>query len=145
MSSIVAKFNEDTSKWSISIPNLNPDDPYWDFITVKIGFYSETNSIVEFDDLSYGFDIIFNEKIIATKKWPIVEGLKHVYQPHEDQEFLQISYVKLLPKLTYTIKLWCNHNNEYTESTATFQTPTPPDYATQYKKVYGKDPDNLNS
>ena len=63
MSSIVAKFNEDTSKWSISIPNLNPEDPYWDFITVKIGFYSETNSIVEFDDLSYGFDIIFNEKI----------------------------------------------------------------------------------
>lgn len=135
MSKLVAKYNTTTNKWSLTIPNLNPEERFWDILHIKIGFISEIDDVVKFNNLSFGYSIECNNKEIGKRQWPIIQGFKYV---HTEEEFLEISTEKLLPTLTHKIKIWCKNNEIYNETICSFETPTPPDFDKQFIETHGE-------
>jgi hypothetical protein len=135
MSNIIAKYNISTNNWSVTIPNLNPEDPFWDIVHIKIGFTSNNDNIVKFNNLSFGYNIECNNKEIGKKQWPVIEGFNYV---HTEQEFLEVSTEKLLPTLTHKIKVWCKNNDIYQETVSFFETPAPPNFDKQFIDAHGE-------
>jgi hypothetical protein len=87
-----------------------------------LGLASTDGSVVEFGNLSFGFEFREGETVVASGSWP-EPGVRHV---SSDQKWMRSAALNgYNPASVYTLFLWVEDGERY-EATYTVQTPAEP-------------------
>lgn len=116
------KFLADISKkdWTL----INDDVQHFFHIILEIGFRDGKNTIVEFNDMAYGYSIVDDQgNNIFEQKYPEA-NMVFVSTDEDVLESRSIDY--LFPDKNYTIDLWAENDGDFWQTSHTFSIPRLP-------------------
>lgn len=103
MSKIEAVNNFETGTWEINISNNLSNS-----INLLIGF-KDKNSKIVFNDLSFGYQIKYQDEIVKTKTYPFGETV--YVSMSKSQQFLESDIFEIDSHKEYQLRLWCKNND----------------------------------
>lgn len=101
--------------WEFEEVDLHPT-----YADLQISFTKGT-PIVEFDNLSFGYELLLNDEIVSTGTYPPA-NIKYV---RSDQPYLISIRLTFIPDETYSLKVWAENGGEYFEDIHVFSSPIP--------------------
>jgi len=82
---------------------------FW--IDLKIGFREDGKLPVFFNDMSFGYSLKLNNKIISEMSYPVAIGINY---NETDQEYLErFGINNIVPGKTYLLYVWSKNNGEF--------------------------------
>jgi hypothetical protein len=120
MSKIVAINNLQNQSWEITEHDLLLNNPTVTYADLFIKFIeNDSNSIVEFKDLKFKYELKHNGNVIQSNSYP-PPNVKYVMS---DQDYLITERLTLESEKNYILYFWAENNNISSEITFNFTTP----------------------
>jgi len=95
-------------------------DPYYDYVDLKFSFSLDGNTEVEFNNLSFGYSVFFEDFLLGADTYP-KNNIEYI---SNGQDYLELSRVfGFRPNRNYEIEIVVNHSEESFSANLSFEVP----------------------
>ena len=145
MSNIQVKANLTNNQISFVIPNINPNELFWNITHFHISFPNDTSQFTEFNYLSFSLTVKkinsdTTETIVLEKQYP-QWGMNYINYD-TTQQFLESETINLIPETEYKIEFSYTNAKQTFNNSTNFTTPSIPGFEKQFL-VYHPDLNSL--